>query len=64
MLALAALLLFAGVGLDAVIFYEWVAKDDLGVSTEGLAATAQTAIIIGANMALGGFLTALLMDER
>jgi hypothetical protein len=64
MLALAGLLILAGIGLDAVIFYEWLTKNDLGVSTEGLAATAQTGIIIGANMALGGFLTALLMDER
>jgi glycosyltransferase involved in cell wall biosynthesis len=52
-----------GIGLDAVIFYEWLADTDLGVSTEGLAALAQTSVIIGANMALGGFLTAL-MDDR
>ena len=64
MLALAALLLLVGIGLDALIFVRWLTKNDLGASTEGLAATAQTAIIIGANMALGGFLTALLMDER
>jgi hypothetical protein len=64
MLALAGLLILVGIGLDAVIFYEWLTKNDLGVSTQGLAATAQTGIIIGANMALGGFLTALLMDER
>jgi hypothetical protein len=64
MLALAALLLLVGIGLDALIFVRWLTKNDLGASTEGLAATAQTAIIIGANMGLGGFLTALLMDER
>jgi glycosyltransferase involved in cell wall biosynthesis len=63
MLVLAALLILIGVGLDGVIFFEWLAKHHSG-RTEGLAATAQTAIIIGANMALGGFLTALLMDER
>ncbi len=63
MLALAALLILIGVGLDGVIFFEWLAKHHSG-RTEGLAATAQTTIIIGANMALGGFLTALLMDER
>lgn len=64
MLALAMLLMLIGIGLDALIFYEWLTKTHLGVSTEGLAATAQTGIIIGANMALGGFLTALLMDQR
>ncbi len=64
MLLLAMLLVIVGVAIDAVIFYEWVSKNDLpGVSTEGLASVAQTSIIIGANMAMGGFLTAL-MDER
>jgi hypothetical protein len=64
MLLLALLLFAVGVAVDAVIFYEWVSENDLpGVSTEGLASLAQTAIIIGANMALGGFLIAL-MDER
>ena len=52
-----------GIALDGVIFYEWLAETDLAVSTEGLAALAQTSVIIGANMALGGFLTAL-MDDR
>jgi len=56
-------LIAIGIGLDGVIFYEWLAETDLGVSTEGLAALAQTSVIIGANMALGGFLTAL-MDDR
>lgn len=64
MLVLAAVLVLVGIGLDALIFYQWLSDADLGVSTEGLAAVAQTAIIIGANLGLGGFLTALLMDER
>jgi glycosyltransferase involved in cell wall biosynthesis len=64
MLLLAGLLVIAGLGVDALIFYEWVSKNDLPVvSTEGLAAVAQTVIVIGANLAMGGFLTAL-MDER
>lgn len=64
MLLLAILLVTVGVVIDAVIFYEWVSDSDLpGVSTEGLASLAQTAIIIGANMAMGGFLIAV-MDER
>jgi glycosyltransferase involved in cell wall biosynthesis len=64
MLLLAALLVFVGIGIDALIFYEWVSKNNVpGVSTEGLASLAQTSIIIGANMAMGGFLAAL-MDER
>ena len=64
MLLLAGLLVFLGLGVDVIIFYEWVSKNKLpGVSTEGLAAMAQTSIIMGANMAMGGFLTAL-MDER
>jgi hypothetical protein len=64
MLLLAAAVFLVGVAIDALIFFEWVTDSDLpGVSTEGLAALAQTSIIIGANMAMGGFLTAL-MDER
>jgi glycosyltransferase involved in cell wall biosynthesis len=64
MLLLAGLLVLLGLGVDAIIFYEWVSKNKLpGVSTEGLAAMAQTSIIMGANLAMGGFLTAL-MDER
>jgi hypothetical protein len=64
MLLAAIALVLVGIGVDAVIFYEWVSDNDVpGVSTEGLAALAQTAIIIGANVAMGGFLTAL-MDER
>jgi hypothetical protein len=64
MLLLAGLLVLIGAGIDAIIFYEWVSKNDLpGVSTGGLASLAQTSIIMGANMATGGFLIAL-MDER
>ncbi len=63
MLALAGLLVFGGFGIDGLIFIEWLSGRHFGVSTEGLSAIAQTSIIIGANMALGGFLTAL-MDTR
>jgi hypothetical protein len=62
-LGLAGLLLLIGVGLDALIFYRWVSGNALGLSTAGVAALAQSGIIIGANLALGGFLTALIDVE-
>ena len=58
-LGLAGVLLLVGLGLDGAIFYEWVSDNDLGFATAGVAALAQSSIIIGANMVLGGFLTAL-----
>ena len=62
-LGLAGFLLLIGVGLDALIFYRWVSGNALGLSTAGVAALAQSGIIIGANLALGGFLTALIDVE-
>ena len=62
-LGLAGVLLLAGLGLDALIFSQWVSGRELGLSTAGLAALAQSSIIIGANVALGGFLTALIDVE-
>ena len=62
-LGLAGILLLVGVGLDAFIFYQWVSGNALGPSTAGVAALAQSSIIIGANLALGGFLTALIDTE-
>jgi hypothetical protein len=59
-LGLAGALLIAGIGVDGLIFYQWLTGFALGVSTAGLAALAQSSIIIGANLALGGFLTALI----
>jgi hypothetical protein len=59
-LGLAGLLLLIGLGLDGAIFYEWVSENDLGFSDAGVAALAQSSIIVGANLALGGFLTALM----
>jgi hypothetical protein len=61
-LGLAVLLVLAGVGLDGVIFYEWLSDSDFG-GTEGMAAVAQTLVIVGANLALGGFLIALMDVE-
>jgi hypothetical protein len=61
-LGLAFLLVAAGVGLDALIFYEWLSDREI-VQTEGVAAVAQTTIIVGANLALGGFLIALMDVE-
>ncbi len=62
-LGLAGVLLALGVGLDALIFYRWVSGNDLGLSTVGVAALAQSSVIIGANVALGGFLIALVDVE-
>ena len=59
-LGLAGLLVALGLGLDGVIFFQWVSENDFGLSTVGMAALAQSSIIIGANVALGGFLTALI----
>ena len=62
-LGLAGLLLLAGLALDGLIFYRWVSGDELGVNTLGTAALAQTAVIVAANLALGGFLAALIDIE-
>ena len=59
-LGVAGLLLLVGLGLDAAIFYEWVSDSDFGFSDAGVAALAQSSIIVGANLVLGGFLTALM----
>jgi hypothetical protein len=61
-LGLAFVLILAGVGLDGVIFYEWLSESDI-VATSGVAAVAQTLVIVGANLALGGFLVALMDVE-
>jgi len=58
-LGLALVFLVIGIALDGLIFYEWVSGNDLAVSTVGLAALAQSSVIVGANVALGGFLIAL-----
>lgn len=59
-LAGAFVLILVGLGLDALIFYQWLSESSLGISTAGIAALAQSSIIIGANVAMGGFLTALI----
>lgn len=59
-LGLAGALLLVGVGLDTLIFYQWLSGSDLMISTEGAAALAQTSMIVGANVGLGGFLIALI----
>lgn len=59
-LALAVFLLTLGVSLDILIFCQWLSGNELGLSIAGLAALAQSGIIIGANVALGGFLMALI----
>ena len=60
LLGLAGILLLIGIGLDGLIFFRWVSGNEMGISTMGTAALAQSAIIIGANLALGAFLVALI----
>ena len=59
-LGTAGILVIAGIAMDAFIFYEWLTNSAMGASMAGVAALAQSSIIIGANLALGGFLTALI----
>ena len=63
LLVLAGVLLLVGIGLDGLIFCRWVSGSELGTSTLGTAALAQSAIIIGANLVLGAFLAALIDIE-
>ena len=64
-LALAAVPLAIGVGLDGLLFLRWIGGAPFGVPAVGTAALAQSGIIVGANLVLGGFLLALLeVDER
>jgi glycosyltransferase involved in cell wall biosynthesis len=59
-LGLAGALVLLGLGLDGLLFYQWVSGNDLGISTAGVAALAQAGIVVGANVAMGGFLIALI----
>ncbi len=59
-LGLAAALFLAGLAMDGLLFYQWVSGNDLGISTAGVAALAQSGVVVGANVALGGFLIALI----
>ena len=63
LLGIAGLLLLIGLGLDGLIFYRWVSGNDLGLNTLSTAALAQSAVIVAANLALGGFLVALIDIE-
>ena len=64
-LALAAVPLAIGVGLDGLLFLRWIGGAPFGVPAVGTAALAQSGIIVGTNLVLGGFLLALLeVDER
>ena len=62
-LALAAVPLFIGVGLDGLLFLRWISGAPFGVPAAGTAALAQSGIIVGANLVLGGFLLALIEVE-
>jgi len=56
-------LLLVGGGLDAYIFYEWLRHGEVAPNVAGIAAVAQSCLIIGANVCLGGFLAALIDIE-
>jgi len=56
-------LLLVGGGLDAYIFYEWLRHGEVAPNIAGIAAVAQSCLIIGANVCLGGFLAALIDIE-
>jgi hypothetical protein len=59
-LGLAGALVLLGLAFDGILFYQWVSGDTLGLSTAGVAAIAQSGIVVGANVAMGGFLIALI----
>ena len=63
-LSLAAVPLLIGVGLDGLLFLRWIGGAPFGVSAAGTAALAQSGIIVGANLVLGGFLLALIEVDR
>lgn len=52
-----------GGGLDAYIFCEWLRHGEVTPNVAGIAAVAQSCLIIGANVCLGGFLAALIDIE-
>jgi len=56
-------LLLVGGGLDVYIFYEWLRHGEAAPNVAGIAAVAQSCLIIGANVCLGGFLAALIDIE-
>ncbi len=62
-LILAGVFLLIGLAIDLYVFLVWVTDGDLGSSGAGITALAQSSLIIGANVALGGFLTALIDTE-
>jgi hypothetical protein len=56
-------LFIMGGGLDAYIFYEWLRHGEAAPNIAGISAIAQSCLIIGANVCLGGFLAALIDIE-
>jgi hypothetical protein len=60
LLQIAALFVLVGVAMDAVLIVRWLAGWGNDVPA---AAVAQTAIIVGGNFALVGFVTALLEED-
>jgi glycosyltransferase involved in cell wall biosynthesis len=62
-LLVGAALFLVGLGLDAYIFLRWLGGYESGPHLSGVAAVAQSCLIVGANVGLGGFLTALIDIE-
>lgn len=60
----AALPLLLGFALGGVIVYEWLQGGGARESTVGLAAAAQSSILVAANLVLGGFLIALIQGQE
>ena len=60
----AALPILLGFALGGLILYEWASGNGAGETTVGLAAAAQSSFLVGANLALGGFLIALIEGQE
>jgi glycosyltransferase involved in cell wall biosynthesis len=62
-LLVGAVIFLIGVGLDGYIFYRWLSGNEGEAHLSGAAAIAQSCLIVGANVGLGGFLAALIDIE-
>lgn len=64
MLLAAAVPMLLGLALGALGLYEWLNGDPAGEWTVGVAAAAQSSILVGANLALGGLLIAIIEGQE
>lgn len=62
-LVVMGLMIAIGVGIDGYIFQQWVTQGNQAPNLAESASVAQTLIIVGANLALGAFVTALIDSE-